>query len=310
MASLMELVERVNKGELIDSDPLEIYEDSANSAEKFLAHHAHAMLDLRRAQQHMLQSLEAIDYSDQKVLNQFVAVSGFLGLTDLRTGPVVKFAACAIARREYGLGLEAMANAVAFDLQHGGSYTSDRENCLFVAAQYDRAAQSIGWTSGQSIHWDNKQIHVGLIVSNIADDEAATRAIASLAKHHDGARIKLHVYSTEAGVRREKQFFAAATSIVGSGKRGISTLESLGQKKIAAWLCPVEGDVVSGARELASQMIRDRIDVAIFDAAQSDPIAAVDCQLGDRAGQDQSLPPLAALFTTDQRHHLQRPGTL
>ena len=44
------------------------------------------------------------------------------------------------------LGLEALANAVSFDLQHGGAYTSDRENCLFVAAQYDRAAQSIGWT--------------------------------------------------------------------------------------------------------------------------------------------------------------------
>jgi thiamine-monophosphate kinase len=46
MASLMELVERVNKGELVDADQLAIYEDSSNSAEKFLAHHAHAMLDL------------------------------------------------------------------------------------------------------------------------------------------------------------------------------------------------------------------------------------------------------------------------
>ena len=36
----------------------------------------------------MLQSLEAIDYSDQKVLNQFVSISSFLGLTDLRAAPV------------------------------------------------------------------------------------------------------------------------------------------------------------------------------------------------------------------------------
>src|SRR3569832_2538179 len=100
MASLLDLVDRVSKGEVIDPSTLEIYQESSNSAEKFLAHHAHAMLALRRAQQHMMQSLEAIDYSDQKVLNQFVAVSGFLGLTDLRTGPVVKFGACAIARRE------------------------------------------------------------------------------------------------------------------------------------------------------------------------------------------------------------------
>jgi len=97
MPSLMELVDRVNKGDAIDAAQLEIYQESTNSAEKFLAHHAHAMLELRRAQQHILASLEAIDYSDQKVLNQFVAVSGFLGLTDLRTGPVVKFGSCAIA---------------------------------------------------------------------------------------------------------------------------------------------------------------------------------------------------------------------
>jgi predicted O-linked N-acetylglucosamine transferase (SPINDLY family) len=223
----------------------------------------------------MLQSLEAIDYADQKVLNQFVAVSGFLGLTELRTAPVVKFAACAIARREYALGLEALASAMSFDMQHAGAYTSDRENCLFVAAQYDRAAQSIGFAGAQSIQHDNKQIHVGLIVSNIADDEAATRAIASLARHHDVAKIKLHIYSTEAGVRREKQFFAASAWLAGSAKRGIQALELLGQKKIPAWVCPAEGDIVAGAKELANQIIRDRIDVAIFDTTQADAIAAV-----------------------------------
>src|SRR5918993_2073589 len=147
MASLMELIERVNRGEIIDAAQLEIYQESSNSAEKFLAHHAHAMLDLRRAQQHMMQSLEAIDYSDQKVLSQFMSVSGFLGLTDLRAGPVVKFGACAIGRREYALGLEAIQNGVAFDLAQHGSWTGDRENCQFVAAQYERAARGIGWSA-------------------------------------------------------------------------------------------------------------------------------------------------------------------
>src|SRR5438132_9904602 len=120
MASLMEIVERVNKGELIEPAQLEIYQESANSAEKFLAHHAHAMLELRRAQHHMLQSLEAIDYSDQKVLSQFVSVSGFLGLSDQRAAPVIKFGACAIARREYALGMEAIASGLGYDHAHGG----------------------------------------------------------------------------------------------------------------------------------------------------------------------------------------------
>src|SRR5438094_7706726 len=167
MASLMELIERVNKGELVDAAQLEIYQESSNSAEKFLAHHAHAMLDLRRAQQHMMQSLEAIDYSDQKVLNQFMSVSGFLGMTDLRAGPVVKFGACAINRREYALGLEAIQNGVAFDLQHDGSWTGERENCQFVATQYDRAAQGINWSGGVSMQWNNPQTRVAVIVSSI-----------------------------------------------------------------------------------------------------------------------------------------------
>src|SRR4051812_37997033 len=190
MASLMELVERVNKGELIDSDQLEIYEDSANSAEKFLAHHAHAMLDLRRAQQHMLQSLEAIDYSDQKVLNQFVSVSGFLGLTDLRCGPIVKFGSCAIARREYGLGIEAIQNAVAYDIAHNGAYTSDRENCMFIATQYDRAAQCIGWNNPCPGETNNKQLKIGYLCSSICDDESSARMMQSFAKHCDTKRYK------------------------------------------------------------------------------------------------------------------------
>src|ERR1700689_2025660 len=110
MASLMELVDRVNKGEMVETTQLEVYQDSPNSAEKFLAHHAHAMLELRKAHQHMLQSLEAIDYSDQKVLNQFISVSAFLGLSDTRAQALVKFGASAIGRREYTLGLEAIQN--------------------------------------------------------------------------------------------------------------------------------------------------------------------------------------------------------
>ena len=120
MASLLELVDRVNKGEIIDSEMLEVYQESSNSAEKFLSHHAQAMLDLRRAHQHMLQSLEAIDYSDQKVLNQFMSVSGFLGQTDQRAQPMIRFGASAIARREYALGLEAIQNGVTYDMQQGG----------------------------------------------------------------------------------------------------------------------------------------------------------------------------------------------
>ncbi len=275
MASLMELVDRVNKGELIDSESLEVYQESPNSAEKFLAHHAHAMLDLRKAQQHMLQSLEAIDYSDQKVLNQFVSVSGFLGLTDQRAQPIIKFGSSAIARREYALGLEAIQNGIAFDLQHGGAFTSDRENCQFVATQYDRAAQCIGWTNTEDLEWNNKQTRIAYVVSGIADDDTTGRSVRSFAKHHDSNRFKVQVYSTEAAARRDKQQFAQTAYAAPSSKRGKETLEFLTKTKVQAWLSPLDGDSVSAARDLAAQLVKDRIEVVIFDATQADPIAAV-----------------------------------
>jgi predicted O-linked N-acetylglucosamine transferase (SPINDLY family) len=271
----MEIVERVGKGELIDPAPLEVYEDSPNSAEKFLAHHAHAMLDLRHAQQHLMTSLEAIDYSDQKVLNQFVSISSFLGLTDLRCGPIVKFGASAIGRRENALGLEAIQNAVAYDLTHNGAFTSDRESCQFIAMQYERAAQSVAWANTQSLEYNNKQTRIALIVSGLADDDPASRAVRGLAKHHDAKRYKLCVYSTEAGARRDKQQFAPSIHVPSSVKRGAATLDLLGKLKVQAWLAGTDGDLIASARQLADQLVKDRIDVAIFDTTQADPIAAI-----------------------------------
>jgi len=283
MASLMELVERVNKGELIEPAQLELYQESANSAEKFLAHHAHAMLELRRAQHHMLQSLEAIDYSDQKVLSQFVSVSGFLGLSDQRAAPVIKFGACAIARREYALGMEAIGNGVAYDLAHGGAYTSDRENCQFVATQLARAAQCLGFnpesananTGSGTLDYNNRQTKIAFITSAIADDDATARTIAGLTKHLDARRFRLHVYSTEAAVRRDRAQLSIGQYVQPSIRRGERTLEMLGQRKVPAWIAPIDGDFAQSAKELANQLVRDKIDVALFDTTQADAIAAV-----------------------------------
>jgi hypothetical protein len=275
MASLLELVDRVNKGEIIDSEQLEVYQESPNSAEKFLAHHAQAMLDLRRAQQHMLQSLEAIDYSDQKVLNQFIGVSSFLGQGDMRAGPVIKFGAMAINRREYALGLEAIQNGVSYDLAQAGSFTQDKENCQFIASQYERAAQCIGWTGGQEQAWNNKEMRIAVIVSAIADDEASGKMVRSLARNHDSKRMKLCVFSTEASVRRDRQQFAQSSYTAPSAKRGGRTLDVLAKQKVSTWTASTEGDTVTAARELADQLVRERIDVAIIDATQADPIAAL-----------------------------------
>jgi len=275
MASLMELVDRVNKGEMVETSQLEVYQDSPNSAEKFLAHHAHAMLELRRAHQHILQCLEAIDYSDQKVLNQYLSVTGFLGLTDQRAQPVVKFGASAIGRREYSLGLEAIQNGISNDLNNNGSFAKDRENCEFVATQYERAAQCIGWSTQSKRDWNNKQTTLGCIVSGLADDDSTSRMLASLAKHCDERQYKLTVYSTECGVRRERQGFPQGNYVLGSDKRGTGVIDSLTKRGVTCWCAPTDGDSITAAKALADQLIKDQVDVAMFEATQADAIACL-----------------------------------
>ena len=155
-----------------------------------------------------------------------------------RAGPVVKFGACAIGRREYALGLEAIQNGVSYDLQHGGTWTSDRENCQFIATQYDRAAQCINWSSGKAADWNNEQTRVAIIVSSIADEDPSGKMIRALAKYHDSRRFRLMVYSTEAGVRREKQQFGQSAYVSASAKRGQMTIGELAKHKIWTWQAP------------------------------------------------------------------------
>ena len=82
------------------------------------------------------------------------------------------------------------------------------------------------------------------------------RAIRCLAKYHDSKRFRFQVYSTEAQVRREKQQFTPGPMIAPSAKRGKDTLDLLTKQKIATWISPTDGDVVSAAKDLAGQLVR------------------------------------------------------
>ncbi len=275
MPSLLELVERVNKGELIDSALLEVYQESNNAAEKFLANHARAMLDLRRSHTYLLEALEAIDYADQKVLFQFLAVLGFLGLSDQRAGPVIKFGAAAINRREIALGMEAIQSGVSQDAQFNNQFTRDTGNAQLVAEQYNQAAQGIGWFPPGGCDWTNSQLKIGYLTSSLGDDDAAARLLLGVSKHLDQKDFKLCIYSTESNVRREKLSFAQGPFTPASAKRGKETIETLNRRKASTWLAPLDQDIAHAAKDLGQQIYKDQIDVLIVDATLADPIAAV-----------------------------------
>jgi glycosyltransferase involved in cell wall biosynthesis len=280
MPSLLELVERVNKGELIDAAALEAYQESSNAAEKFLANHARAMLDLRRSHTFLLEALEAIDYADQKVLFQFMAVLGFLGMNEHRKGPMIRFGAAAIGRREVSLGLEAIQAGMMQETPADLGFGRDRETAVNVAGLYDRAALAAAWyaptpapTSGEPAAAG--PLKIGYLTSTIADEDASAKFALGLSKHLDAKATKLHVYSTEALARREKQTFTQGPFVAPSPKRGKETIDTLTRRKAAPWLAPLDHDLASTAKELASQIAKDGVDVLLIDAQLNDPIAAL-----------------------------------
>lgn len=275
MPSLLELTERINKGELIDPQLLEVYQDSSNAAEKFLANHAGAMLDLRRSHTHLLEALEAIDYADQKVLFQFLSVLGFLGMSEQRTKPVLKFGAAAVGRREIGLALEAFQSSITADLANDGPFLRETETAAFVAKQYERAAAALGWYPPGPCNWENPQLKIGYVASTLADDEAQAKLVSAMARHLDGKNVKLHVYATEAGVRREKQAFTQGPFVPASSKKGRDTIDQITRRRGTLWFALLDQDMAQAARELATQIHKDQIDVLIIDAAPTDPIASV-----------------------------------
>lgn len=273
MPSLLELIERVNKGEAVDPESLDCYLESGNSAERFLANHARATVELRRAQQHLMQSLEAIDYGDQKVLSQFLSVASLAGAAEQRCAPMVRFGGNAVGRREYALGIEAIQSGMAFDLQHGSVFGGDRENCLLVASHYQRAAEGIGHQAPGRQSSGGRQPRIGYICSQIADDDSASRTPAGLARACQGKKQQLYVYSTEAFVRHDRQQFMQSTYLAPSAKRGRETIEMLAGCDAQFWAAPTDGDAASAAKELAAQLARDQIDVVILDVTQADAAA-------------------------------------
>src|SRR5580698_3108461 len=108
MPSLVELVERVGKSLPVEPVRLEIYEKSANSAEAFLSNRAAATLNLRKVHAHLKKCLDAIEFSDRKVLEDYLSICELLQMTEEQVEPTARFGAVRIARKDYSMGIEAI----------------------------------------------------------------------------------------------------------------------------------------------------------------------------------------------------------
>jgi hypothetical protein len=258
-----------------------LYQDSTNSAERFLAHHAGATLQLRACHASLHEALKAINFSDRKVLEQYLGLCGFLGHDELKTAPTVQFGRSAIERGEFGLGLEAISQAVAADLARGGRWSDVRENGIELARIYAQAAQAIAWSPSAG-GWSNTQTRIAYLVSSLGDDEPAARAAAAFARSVNYKQFRVGIYSTETFCRRDKQQFTGeAPPAAASAKRGAVTLARLKESKAGCWIAPTTApagaDLAAAATALADQLVNDQTDVLIIDADPSDAIAGLLC---------------------------------
>ena len=299
MSSLIELVEQVSRGDDPSAGAFAAYQQSANSAERFLAYHAGATLGLRQSHAHLQEALRAIEFADRKVLEQYVGLCSFLGREAETTGPTVKFGRVAVGRGEVAIGLEAASSAAALDLGRAGAWSRERGNWVELSDLYRRAAEARARPAGGS--WSNGQPHVGYVVSALGDDEPAARAAATLAGHVDRNSYRLNVYATDGFARRDAQQWAgfggeslgldgrsahrspAATSWInnGAGARPTAARPSaavsarIREAGCGQWTAPTDGDVVTAAEALARQLAADQTDVLIVDADATDPVAGL-----------------------------------
>lgn len=269
MSSLLELVEKVNRGESVDPQLLEVYQDSTNQAEKFLASHARAMLDLRRSQNHLLTALQSIDFSDQKVLGQYLNVLNFLGQEAQGADPIVRFASAALKRREAAVALESLQIGAAT------GFVTDRDSGTTLAQQYERASFAAGWYPTGTAEHNDPEIRIGYLTTSLADDESASATIVGLSRRLETQNFKLSVYVTDALAKRPRQTSFALSTASSSAKRGKETLENLSKTNTPVTLASTATDLLASTRELAEKIQKDQIDVLLIDANLADPVAAI-----------------------------------
>ena len=304
MPSLTEIVDLVRRGSAVESAELAAYQQSHNGAERFLAHQAGATLAMRDGFDRLGDALDAIDYGDRRVLEEFVGLCAFLNREGEATAPTLKFAGSAIRRGELALGLEAASSAAAIDIGRSGAWSRGNAAREELSRLFRRAADAAPFTPKAS-NWSNGPSRIGYVVSSLGDDEPAARAAASLAGHlgdADGqSSFRLTAYSTEAFCRRDGQQWAGRRPVGGalvgqpehgsrstthswinggfgavpSADRHADTGSTLKAAGAGQWIAPLSGDVVTAAVALAEQLVADQVDALVIDAAVADPIACL-----------------------------------
>ena len=159
-------------------------------------------------------------FSDQKVLNQFVCVSGFLGSDRHRAAPVIKFGSVRDRRREYALGSKRSRTAWLSTFSTAARTRATAKTASLSRRNTTGRPSASAGSRPTPLEWNNKQTQIAYIVSASPMTKrpaGRSRAWRSTTTRSD---FKLHVYSTEAGVRREKQQFAQTAMRSPARKRG------------------------------------------------------------------------------------------
>ncbi len=278
MPSLTELVEKIRAGESVEPAALDPYIASANPVERFLANQARASLVLTQGQNHLLEALRAIDFNDQRILQQYFGIARFNGRPEHNASALYRFGCNTLTRGEWTPGLDAIQQALRIDAQQNPSSASagllaDRDVCSTVAAQYDRAAQVLGRKVNPGPRKSQNTLSVAILVSGIVDETAGSELILALARQADAGKIELRVYCTDAAIRAGKFNPAQVPAAAPSSEAGRATIESLRGRRMDVWLPPADSDAVTIARMLTERVVRDGVHVLLVDAPLHDAAA-------------------------------------
>lgn len=246
--------------------------DNAQAARR----HRRAAVQLcRQAFDELQHALHAADYDHLPILTQIAHLAGAIDQPLLRTAPQLRYAEAQLDRGRCELALAVLQNALTLECYHAGPWVTEPQRATAVADIYARIAQTLADRAPESCDWRNSIPRVALVCSGLADGQVLARFLTDLTPRLDPERLALRVYSTEAHAADWPTPLPGGRKLESSTTRAAATLRALRDAGIAIHLEQLGDDRADRAARLARQIVDDRIDVTLYAADPSDPVAAV-----------------------------------
>jgi glycosyltransferase involved in cell wall biosynthesis len=269
MLSLLETVEKLRRNEIVGEAEIRSLQNSANAAERFLAHTALSLISMQSSREHLSDALRAIDYADRTILQTFIDLSKLSKVTDDVPLVTVKFGLAMIERKLWAVAFDAFSQAIRFDLEHDCELFADVSIWASLSEAFEAASRTLGRSVHSAMTLDGP-VRIGLLTSSLVDDSPTEQLISGWLRYANPELASLRVYCTEALSKSQRHQLQLSPAALPSSRSGVRILADLKARRNDPWLAPVDADAVQTSRILTERLVRDQIELLLVDSTIGD----------------------------------------